>query len=335
MPNTFISNCKTKRPAKRFFAFVLVLCFLFSAIPFAGSQGPETNRSHTTLLLHVDETEHRLLSLMLIADNPASGQIAFLPIPTNTRTIVDVYENPSTAWSEYTRIYAAYHANCPDPAANTARSVSALLGGISIDSIITFDSDALGTLVEAAGGIGMPISELPSSGWMQESDSAYPFYDSMSALAQYIKKAQRIENAVPEYDMDIGQLLHNGDPAKAMAQLPKSLLLNAEEAVSLWNYSIFPEGSGTDIMQLHRQQLMLLNMLTSCMIGREKCFDDFAATTEGEPSFFSRLKAYTTMQLPETGIVPAGADHELTEETQWVFDTVWLRQWVLTNIYDQ
>lgn len=330
------SSLKYKRRAKRLATLLLAFFLLFVRAPQAASQESESGMaiSRTTLLIGVDFDAHALVSLMLIADNPDRQLFAILPIPLGTRVIVDFYKDGAVTRSKYAPVRFAYDAACPDPVGNVVRSVSSLLSGTAIDAVCVFGAQDVENLVNAAGGVRMPASELPSLKVEHESP-VYPYAGSVTDLALWLKQELRIGDAVPGYDMDVGDLVNRRLPSAVMNTQSDSALLDGSAAAVLWSYTIFEGNSGTDIMQLRRHQSILTGAIGSFMTGRSDCFKGLKDCVVSGESCFSRLGQYGASAIPVSGIVPMGADHQLDWQTQWVFDTAWLRSWILTNIYLQ
>lgn len=181
-------------------------------------------------------------TMLLLRFNPRTKELVVLSIPRDTRTWVDGVGT--------TKINAANYHGGP---ALTARSVSELLGGITIDRYVRINVQGVEKLIDALGGVNVNVPQD-----MRYQDDSQHLYINLKAGQQTLDGNQAMQFLRFRYDSygDIGRvqrqqmfmraLTEQTLNPKTIARLPKILSLiqshvdtnlSVEELVALVGFS--------------------------------------------------------------------------------------------------
>jgi hypothetical protein len=311
-----------------------LLCLLG---PCGALAAQEAARSRTTLIVYADPDANELISLHLIVDSPENDIFSLLSIPINTRAIVTLYGEDGSSQTVYAPIRKAFSQGGQDPFENLRQCVERLLEGASVDQVVGVTSQNIADIIGAVGGARLSVSDLPpltlfSSG----SDTlSFPTDDNNGALALWIKRQLSQKGAVAGYDMDVGSVLASSSPAIIGSQDLETVLLSGDMAAQVTRYSVFTGYAGTDIMQMRRQQSLFISFL--CILKQKGASlsintENLLYYEQGSP-LLARLTSYSQARIQTSVVFPNGIDRDFAGEIHWVFDTVWLHDWILESIY--
>lgn len=298
-------------------AVALVLVGFLASLPRAWAQ-EENSTPHVSLLIYISSS-NELASLMLLSDDEATNSFSMISIPLNTRSIIS-----TPSGMAYAPIYQAYDGTSQSLDA-IVEAVEYLIQAPSITRVIALDDAALCQIVNNMGGVRVQTSDLPPADYLTGSQEKPE-----DNLSRWLSARQNRLGTLSGYHMASASLLAGFTPRVLNTYEAKTTLLTGELAVKFCEYTVFPAHNGTDIMQLKRHQNLFLSLVGAVRVSG--AIDTQGVTLlkdEGEPTLISRLARFDSRTLSAAAGFPSGSDREYAGEIHWVFDTVWLREWVM------
>ncbi len=333
-----VHSVKSSRTALLLLA-ALLLIFL-AAAPFQPSALAEetqtnagTKTSNTTLIVYADHEQNKLLALFLVADSPDEGLLSVLSIPVNSRTVVN------SGLAHYAPIRTAYaqEGNSDSKIARLAESVQILLGGAPLDRVIAVSPENVREILDESGGMRVDVSDLPPTAIVQSPGEShtYPADSNNDALATWLKRSLSVQGKNADYDIDVAKSIADLNPNMLSNPDTTSLVLSGDQAVIFLGFTIFPNNTGTDILQVRRLQKAFEWILQSTKEnGGRTCMDPSELLYhDGGQHLMERLCGYDSAIISGSMVFPSGIDRVFAGENHWVFDTVWLHDWIMEYIY--
>ncbi|MGI5899968.1 MAG: hypothetical protein ACOX8S_08635 [Christensenellales bacterium] len=337
-----MARSKTGQIKTKLVCLAALLSILFAAMPFlpiALAQEVQenqsvdgANRSNTTLIIYADDDQNKLLALFLVADSPENGLLSVLSIPVNSRAIV------SSGVAQYAPIKATYSqgADLQSKIAGLAESVHILLDGAPLDRVIALSPQNLREIINKAGGMRVNISDMPPVSIVDSPGASltYPLDSSNDSLAVWLKRNLPIQGKNSDYDIDVAKSISGLSPDALTNPDMTSLVLSGDQAIPFLEFTIFPNNTGTDILQIRRLQHTFDWVLQMAKEngGIELEPSSLLYHDDGEP-FLEGLYGYESETIRGSMVFPSGIDRAFAGESHWVFDTVWLHDWIMEYIY--
>ena len=317
----------------------LLMSSAFAAGPDGASdqptKSPTVSRSNTTLLVYADDEQDELIALFLVADSPENGMLSIMSIPVNSRAIVKMKDG-ETSKTLNAPIRMAFSHGGEDRLSRLMDGVEMLFGGIVIDRMIAVSPENISAIIDAHGGMRVNSFDVPPVDIVNSPDGSntYPAGSDNDNLALWLKRQASVRGATTGYDIETATLTSTITPQNLSSQDFTTIVLSGEQTRAMLGFTVFENHAGTDIMQIRRLQNALLWLLNASISGSEQMpkASNFLHYDEGE-SLLSRIAGYDRQKIDTCMVFPSGVDRVFAGESHWIFDDVWLHDWLMRCVY--
>ena len=293
-------------------------------------------KSNTTLLIYADDVQNELIALFLVADSPGDDVLSVLSIPVNSRTVITA-ESDGAPVTLNAPIRKAYSQGSENRLDCVKEGVEMLLGGAVIDRVIALSPENLGDIVDAYGGMRVNSADLPPIDLIESTGESltYPADSDTDNLALWLKRQTMIRGKNADYDIDIASITVGMSPPTLTSPDFTTVLLSGKQTRAMLDFTIFQGHSGTDILQIRRLQTAFLWLLHTIDDGSESTSLDTAAFLryDSGDSILRRIAGYERQRIDSCMAFPSGVDRTFAGESHWIFDNVWLHDWLMQYVY--